>query len=104
MPWYIRLASGELMLIPALYNPRTDTFAILTREGNELFRNIHNDGVNKFRMPFLLPPAQALHWIKPDLKNTDIQEIMDHEISSEELQAHTVFSIRGNTQRPDDWG
>jgi putative SOS response-associated peptidase YedK len=112
MPWYIRLASGELMLIPALYNPRTETFAILTREGNELFRNIHNDGANKFRMPLLLPPEQALRWIEPNIQTSDIQELIGQEIPSEDLAAHAVFSIRGSTLRPDgkvqneryDWG
>jgi|GEM_PF-351003 len=112
MPWYIRLASGELLLIPALYNPRTETFAILTREGNELFRNIHNDGANKFRMPLLLPPEQALRWIEPNIQTSDIQELIGQEIPSEDLAAHAVFSIRGSTLRPDgkvqneryDWG
>jgi putative SOS response-associated peptidase YedK len=89
------------MLIPALYNPRTETFAILTREGNELFRNIHNDGAHKFRMPLLLPPEQALRWIEPNIKTNDIQAMIGQEIPSEGLAAHTVFSIRGNTLRPD---
>ena len=101
MPWYVRLRSGDPMLIPALYNPRTETFVILTRDGNELFRTIHNDGGNKFRMPLLMEMKQALHWIEPNLKTADIEAITGIEIETEALQAHTVFSIRGNTQRPD---
>ena len=101
MPWYIRLRSGTPMLIPSLYNPRTESFAILTRNGNELFRTIHNDGANQFRMPLLLQSEQALHWIDPDLKPADMQAVLDKEISSEELEAHTVYSIRGGGHRPD---
>jgi putative SOS response-associated peptidase YedK len=102
MPWYIRLRSGDTMLIPALYNPHTESFALLTRAGNELFRSIHNDGANKFRMPLLLPQEEALSWIEPNLNAADIQAMIDIEIGSELLQAHTVFSIRGNTTRPDN--
>jgi putative SOS response-associated peptidase YedK len=101
MPWYVRLASGDPLLIPALFNPRTETFAILTRDGNELFRTIHNDGANKFRMPLLLETEQAIHWIDPDLNEENIRSIIDIVIPTEKLQAHTVFSIRGNTSRPD---
>ncbi|MFM7672588.1 MAG: SOS response-associated peptidase [Bacteroidota bacterium] len=101
MPWYVRLATGEPLLIPSLYNPRTQTVAMLTREGNDLFRTIHNDGANKFRMPLLLEPEEALRWIEPNLSESGIKSITTIEIPSERLQAHTVFSIRGNTLRPD---
>lgn len=101
MPWYVRLASGDPLLIPALFNPRTETFAILTRNGNELFRTIHNDGANKFRMPLLLEMDQALHWIDPSMNKKDIESITSIALAPTLLQAHTVYSIRGNTSRPD---
>lgn len=101
MPWYIRLASGDPLLIPALFNPRTETFAILTREGNELFRNIHNDGANKFRMPLLLAPKMALKWLDPSLQNEAIASITSISIAPEDLMGYTVYSVRGNTIRPD---
>lgn len=101
MPWYIKLSSGAPLLIPSLFNPRTQTFAILTREGNELFRTIHNDGPNKFRMPLLLQPQQALHWIDPKLNEVDMQGILQTQLSSDQLKAHTVYSIRGGGVRPD---
>ena len=102
MPWYVRLASGDPLLMPALFNPRTETFAILTREANELFRTIHNDGANKFRMPLLLEPDQALRWIDPTLKKEDIVSIASIVLSPAQLHAHTVYSIRGDISRPDD--
>lgn len=101
MPWYIQLSSGAPLLIPALFNPRNQTFAILTRSGNELFRTIHNDGANKFRMPLLLQPEQALHWIDRTLNDPEMRTILDTEIPPEELHAHTVYSIRGGKMRPD---
>lgn len=101
MPWYVRLATREPLLIPALFNPRTQSFAILTRSGNELLRTIHNDGANKFRMPLLLEPERAIPWIDPTLNHEAIQSILNIEIPSEKLQAHTVYSIRGSALRPD---
>jgi putative SOS response-associated peptidase YedK len=101
MPWYIRLQSEEPMLIPALYNPRTETFAILTREGNELFRTIHNDGVNKHRMPMLAEPTEAIEWIDPQLTTQKIEKFIGFELSTDCLKAHTVYSIRGHSARPD---
>ena len=101
MPWYVRLASGDPLLIPALFNPRTETFAILTRDGNELFRAIHNDGANKNRMPLLLPMEEAIQWIDPTRTQEDIRTTTNFEIDSGDLSAHTVYSIRGNAIRPD---
>jgi len=101
MPWYIQLASKSPLLIPSLYNPRTETFAMLTRAGNDLFRTIHNDGPNKNRMPLLLPTEKAAEWIDPHLSDKHIQELMAFEIPSNQLKAHTVYSIRGKLSRPD---
>jgi len=101
MPWYVKLSSGAPLLIPSLFNPRTQTFAILTREGNELFRSIHNDGPNKFRMPLLLQPEQAVNWIDPTLSDGDMQGILQTQLSADQLKAHTVYSIRGGGVRPD---
>ena len=101
MPWYIQLTSKASLLIPSLFNPRTETFAILTRDGNNLFRTIHNDGPNKNRMPLFLPTEQALEWIDPDLSDKPNQELMPFEITSSQLKAHTVYSIRGKLSRPD---
>ena len=112
MPWYIRLASGDPLLIPSLFNPRTQSFAILTREGNDLFRRIHNDGPNKFRMPLLLDIEESLKWIDPNLTVDALNTLLKTEIASEKLTAYTVYSIRGGGVRPDgkaenapyDWG
>jgi len=74
---------------------------MLTRDGNDLFRNIHNDGPNKDRMPLLLPIEQALEWIDPQLSDKHKQKLIAFEIPSSQLKAHTVYAIRGNLSRPD---
>jgi putative SOS response-associated peptidase YedK len=101
LPFYIQFRSKEPLLIPGLFNPKTNTFAIITREGNELFCQIHNSGPNKHRMPLLLPPEKAPLWIQQNLSNQDIEQLLQVELSSKELTAHTVFSIRGHQPRPD---
>ncbi len=101
MPWYIQLKINEPLLISALFNPRTETFATLTREGNDLFRTIHNDGPNKNRMSLLLPIEQAIHWINPQLSDKHIQGLKAFEITSSQIKAHKVYSIRGKQYRPD---
>lgn len=101
LPYYIQLRSKEPLLIPGLFNPNTNSFAIITREGNELFRRIHNSGPNKYRMPLLLPLIMAPQWIQQKLSNQEIEKLLDFELPPEELAAHTVFSIRGHYSRPD---
>jgi putative SOS response-associated peptidase YedK len=101
LPYYIQLRSKEPLLIPGLFNPKTNSFAILTRGGNELFLQIHNSGLNKHRMPLLLPPAIAPNWIQEKLSNKEIERLLSFELPAGELSAYTVFSIRGHRLRPD---
>lgn len=101
LPYYIQLRSMEPLLIPGLFNPKTNSFAIITREGNEVFCQIHNSGPNKHRMPLLLPSAIAPKWIQQNLSNQEIENLLAFELPPKELAAHTVFSIRSNQPRPD---
>lgn len=101
LPYYIQLQTKEPLLIPGLYNAHTNSFAIITRGGNELFCRIHNSGPNKNRMPLLLPPEKAVDWIHKDLTQEEIDQFLKFEIPDKELHAHTVFSIRSHHPRPD---
>lgn len=101
LPWYIRLRSGDTLLLPALFNPKTNSLALLTRQGNGLFRTIHNSGPNKFRMPLFLTTSMANSWIEPGLGDGDIQKLFEFEYPSSELRAYTIFSIRSGSPRPD---
>jgi putative SOS response-associated peptidase YedK len=101
IPHYITFSAGDLMLLPALFNYSTKSFAILTRSGNTFFNQIHNGGPNKNRMPLFLKPEDAEKWITESLSEEEIKKIISYEIPNESLAAHTVFSIRSRTPRPD---
>lgn len=78
------------------------TYAMITREANQLMSYIHNDGTNKNRMPLFLQPEQAVNWINPSLTDNDIKEMLSFEIANDELEAWPVFTIRSANRRPDD--
>jgi putative SOS response-associated peptidase YedK len=101
LPYYIQPEKKEPLLIPGLYNPHTNSFAIITREGNELFCRIHNSGPNKNRMPLLLSPENAVGWVQEHLTLEEIERFLKFQLPAEELQAHTVFSIRSHLLRSD---
>jgi putative SOS response-associated peptidase YedK len=111
IPYYISLKSGEPMLLPGLYNyspipdPETGemkgTFTILTRDANDLMKKIHNDGANKHRMPVFMNPVEVEKWIKEDLTDAEISELLAYEIPSEQLNAWPVYMIRTTKERPD---
>ena len=101
VPHFISLASGELLLIPSLFNPTTNSFALITRPANSLFKEIHNAGPNKHRMPLLLPPNLASGWVNQHLSEKEIAAFFDYELDSGLLCHHTVYSIRSSTPRPD---
>lgn len=101
IPHYICLRSHEPLLIPCLYNPSTNSFALITREANPLFKEIHNAGPNKHRMPLLLPPSFASSWINGSLSTTDLSGFFNYCLDSSLLHHHTVYSLRTSGPRPD---
>lgn len=101
IPHYIYLNTGEPLLIPSIYSPKTRSFALITRGANELFKEIHNAGPNKHRMPLLLPHALAASWINPGSSNVDIKDILNYELDSTLLRHHPVYSLRTSSPRPD---
>lgn len=114
VPYFIKLANRSSFFLLGLYNysPIPDletgeqkgTFTILTRQANELMKLIHNHGPNKHRMPVLLEPEEAIKWIKEDLSDEDMKNMLDYAIPDVELEAHPVFSLRTTKPRPDGRG
>ena len=98
-------------MLPGLWNyspiadPETGdmkaTFTLITRSANELMSQIHNGGDNAGRMPLFLTPELELKWIEPDLTDNQIGEILSYEISSQQLEFKTVYSVRARNPRPD---
>ncbi len=111
IPYFIQLRESKCMLLPAIYNysPIPDietgelrgTFSIITRSANELMKQIHNEGVNKHRMPVFMEPKQALQWINEELTDDHISKFLQYEIPADELLAHPVYMIRTTKERPD---
>jgi hypothetical protein len=48
-----------------------------------------------------LPKELELKWLKPDLSENEMHEILNYEMPPGELEFHTVFSLRGKAERPD---
>ncbi|HTQ65874.1 MAG TPA: SOS response-associated peptidase family protein [Puia sp.] len=113
VPYHVQIKSRKMFCIPGLYyynpnvpsNPETGEvigmFTLITREGNEVMRQIHNDGDNAFRMPLFLPKELELKWLDPNLTDEEMAKILAYEIPSDQLIPTPVFSIRGRSPRPD---
>lgn len=69
-PFYIQLADQELFCFAALWDSsrRDDgtqvlSCALLTMQGNELMRELHNTGAHPFRMPAILARQDIYRWL-----------------------------------------
>ena len=111
VPYYVKMKDREMFSIPGLYHyapmgdPETGeargTFTLITRGANDVMKKIHNSGSNANRMPLFLPKEMEQKWLLPDLSDEEIQEILNIELPSEELQYWPVFTIRSPKPRPD---
>ncbi|HMJ47703.1 MAG TPA: SOS response-associated peptidase family protein [Ferruginibacter sp.] len=111
IPYHVRWRDRKMFCIPGFYNysPIPDvetgelagTYTIITTAANQLMKYIHNDGENKHRMPLFLPKELELEWLKPDLSDQEMQEILNFQAASEDLESWTVSTIRTTKERPD---
>jgi putative SOS response-associated peptidase YedK len=115
IPYHIRLKNRPMFCIPGLYHyplnyadPETGeikgTYTLITRAANPVMAQIHNSGDQAGRMPLFLPKELELKWLKPDLKDENIQEILDYEMPASELDYNPVYTIRTTKERPDGKG
>lgn len=113
VPYFIRLTDQALFFLPGLYSvtelpdPETGemikrwTFSLITRNGNDLMKKIHNDGENRGRMPLFLPPELSIEFLQGDLSSERYREILQYEMPPEKMEAITVYTIRSSKPRPD---
>lgn len=104
LPYFIKVKGQELFAFAGLYNyspipdpetgELTGTFAIITRPANPLMAKIHNGGPNSGRMPLLLPHDKALDWLRPDLNDAALRELISYEFPQQEMEAWPVNTIR----------
>lgn len=114
IPYYIRLKNRPVFGLLGLYawSPLPDvetgevrgTFTVITRRANSVMAQIHNGGPNAGRMPLMVPYDMELTWLKEDLSDEQIREILNYEMPSEELEYHPVYTIRTTKPRPDGRG
>ncbi len=114
IPYYLGLKEQSLFFVPGLYSVtelpdkttgemiKRFTYGIITRAANDLMKQVHNSGENKWRMPLLLPLELSKQWLQKDLPEVDMRAILNYEMPSSALNYHTVFTIRSNKLRPDD--
>ena len=113
VPYHIKLKEQELFFIAGLYSvvelPDTETgemikrwtYTLITRPANDIMRNIHNDGENKWRMPLMLPFEMSMEWLDNELSIDRYKEILSFEMPDAELNYWPVWTIRTSKDRPD---
>ena len=113
VPYHIKLKDQELFFIAGLYSaaelPETETgemikrwtYTLITRPANDIMRNIHNDGENKWRMPLMLPFEMSMEWLDNELSIDRYKEILSFEMPDAELDYWPVWTIRTSRDRPD---
>ncbi|HEY8400252.1 MAG TPA: SOS response-associated peptidase [Cytophagaceae bacterium] len=75
-PYRITLASDEPFAFAGLWDSWDNgddvinTYTIITTTANDLVRDIHE------RMPVILPPALEREWLKEDIKDKEIQDLL----------------------------
>lgn len=107
LPYFIQVKDKTIFLLTGLYNYATNTetgemtgtFSIITRDGNELLKKIHNSGPNGGRMPLILTETLAKQWLESDLTDEAMSEILSFQFPSDQLEARPVNTIR---KRKDD--
>lgn len=113
VPYYIRLKEQPVFFLPGLFSitdlpdletgemMKRHTFSLITRDGNDLMKKIHNDGENRGRMPLFLPRELSEEFLDEDLSPERYQEILRYEMPEEKMEAITVYTIRSAKPRPD---
>jgi putative SOS response-associated peptidase YedK len=113
VPYFIHLNDQPLFFLPGLYSVadlpdqqtgemvKRYTFSLITRDGNDLMKKIHNDGDNRGRMPLFLPLELSKEFLDDKLSLERYKEILQFEMPEDKMEAITVYTIRSAKLRPD---
>ncbi len=99
-PFHIKSKDNDVLSLAGLYTiiENVVTFTILTKKASPLFAKIHN---KKNRQPIILQKDFEEDWLKNDLNENGIKELMNLNFNEEELSAYTVsrdlFQMKINT-------
>ena len=113
IPYYLQLKEQAVFFVPGLYSVvelpdkstgemiKRFTYGIITRAANELMKQVHNGGENKWRMPLLLDFAASQKWLQSDLTDQEYKEILNFEMLPTSMTYRSVYTIRSPKMRPD---
>lgn len=113
IPYYLQLKEQAVFFVPGLYSVvelpdkstgemiKRYTYGIITRAANELMKQVHNGGENKWRMPLLLDFAASQKWLQTDLTEQEYRDILNFEMPPSSMTYRSVYTIRSNKMRPD---
>lgn len=97
-PHYLSLSSGDLFNVAGIYDNWTNnitgemntTFSMITLTANPLMAFIHN---KVKRQPLLLSNEDAENWLKSDLKESDVVELMKRPLGDDYMEFNSVAKI-----------
>lgn len=102
-PFHIKSKNEDVLSLAGLYTLVEDvvTFTILTKQASPLFAKIHN---KKNRQPVILHKDFEKDWLKNDLNQNGIMELINLNFNEEDLSAYSVskelFSPNINSDTP----
>ena len=105
-PYHIALKNGDPMSLAGIWEDWVDketgelirTVSIITTEGNELMKKIHNNPkLDGPRMPVILPIEKHDEWLMPYKDESTIKHLQQLLIpfDENELEAYTVHRLKG---------
>jgi len=113
VPYLVKPKEQDIFFLPGLYSvaelpdketgeiSKRWTYGLITRAANPLMKEIHNGGDNSGRMPLFLPLEMAKAFLAEELTAQDYREILNFEMPGENLDHHTVSTIRTPKPRVD---
>ncbi|WP_282017752.1 SOS response-associated peptidase [Salegentibacter mishustinae] len=93
VPKYCYLENRKLFCFAGIYNEFDEEYwnvSLVTTEANDFFEKVHN---KKKRMPLVLDPAFEGEWLREDLSDKGILDLVNHGFIKEEFKSHSVANI-----------
>lgn len=90
IPFYFKHLEEDFLSLAGIYSVTTDgfvTFTILTKKASPLFENIHN---TKLRQVVLLEKDFEKEWLRNDLNEKHINELINMDYDNTQLETYPV--------------
>ncbi|MBZ9731426.1 SOS response-associated peptidase [Salegentibacter sp. JZCK2] len=104
VPKYCYLEGRKLFCFAGIYNEFDDEYwnvSLVTTDANDFFSKINN---KEKRMPLVLDPAFEEEWLRKDLSDKGILDLVKYGFIKDEFKAHSVvnfYKCDFNTNRPE---